>query len=134
MIDEKTYELAYNELSRRACCKEDERLCIEKETNNIIRCNQNGLWTGFFYVDDDLTSEADRCYNENVGFNAASKIETKKRIVDICVESAKKKKIMLVEGPFDGKHYIMHSIIDNKKVMDANETVEQLAISYELNH
>ena len=123
------YEIAYEEICRRSRCKNDERLCIEQTTYDIIKCKQDDKWVAYMHNLDgsiiiDYTINKVKC-----GFDATIKNNSVKMIiVETLLKYAKVGNVMISE-----KIFINNMVsLDDYVVINRNETLESLLISYDL--
>lgn len=134
-----SYEITYEELCKRCGCTEDERLCIEYGTGDIIKCECDNKWTGYLrgalhpaqYKDFALD---DASLMKNHGFSNAEKIFVKKIIVDSTLKCAKTEDILIEEKiPMDLTIEQFKNFKRTRTILSRNETLESLLISHDLN-
>ena len=128
---QKKYAKAYEELCRRCKCAEHERLAIEKGTFDIIKCSYDDVYTGYICrtIDMDCITSCSK-HNEvhfPCGFEKSKHIKNVKRIVESVLDEGKISDLVIVNV---SKNCTSTS---SEMIVKKNETLESLAISYDLN-
>ena len=133
----KQYAKAYEELCRRSGCTKNERIAIEQDTFNIIKCSYDNLYTGFVCHAGDLNCVSCCCLNSIVqslsGFENSKKSNIMKMIVNCLIDNGKTSDVVMIDVDRDDNSKKINSIKSIRTILKKNENLESLLISNDLN-